>query len=361
MADDQTSAWLRLSLTPGLTGSALRKLLSAMRTPAAILASSRSALLQCVDAELADAVVRGPSPHDYEAALAWGEQPGQHLLVPDGPHYPELLRETPDPPPVLYAAGHIELLRNQLCIAIVGSRNATAQGMRNAERFATAISEAGCCVVSGLALGIDAAAHRGGLAARGSSIAVLGNGIDVVYPRRNATLFEELKSNGLVLSEFPLGSSPLAANFPRRNRVIGGISRGCLVVEAAIPSGSLITARIAAELGREVFAIPGSIHSPLSKGCHYLIKQGAKLVESAQDVLEEFNFDFVARNETSNEPSMDTQSNDVLNALGHDPCTLEALLERTQLSTDRLLSILVQLEIAGHVSTLPGGHYQRVI
>ena len=362
MEDGQASvvAWLRLSLTPGLTGATLRRLLDALHSPVAILGSSRSALAQLVDPALADALLRGPAESAYEAALAWGRGVGQSILAPDGTHYPELLRHTADPPPVLYAAGRLELLEN-LAIAVVGSRNATAQGMRNAEQFARAMSDAGCCIVSGLALGIDAAAHRGGLAGRGSSIAVLGNGIDVTYPQRNAALFAELKSRGLVLSEFPLGTAPLAANFPRRNRLISGISRGCLVVEAAVPSGSLISARIAAELGREVFAIPGSIHSPLSKGCHYLIKQGAKLVESAQDVLEEFNIERTAHREERIEAGVSAECIAVLDALGHDPCSVEALLERTAFPIDRLLAALAQLEIAGHVSAVPGGLYQRIV
>ena len=362
MENSQASvaAWLRLSLTPGLTGTALRRLLGAMQTPAAILSSSRSALSQLVDPALADALLRDPVASQYEAALAWGREPMQEIIVPDQPHYPELLHHTADPPPVLYAAGRLELLA-RTSIAVVGSRNATAQGMRNAEHFARAMSDAGCCIVSGLALGIDAAAHRGGLAGTGSSIAVLGNGIDITYPRRNAALFAELKSHGLVLSEFALGTAPLAANFPRRNRLISGISRGCLVVEAAIPSGSLITARIAAELGREVFAIPGSIHSPLSKGCHYLIKQGAKLVESAQDVLEELNIDAPVRREEPRTAGTSADCVAVLRALGHDPCTIDALIERTNLSIDLLLAALTQLEIDGHVSVTAAGYYQRVV
>jgi DNA processing protein len=352
-------AWLRLSLIPGLTGVALRRLIDALGSPEAILESPRSALLPLVEPALVDAIICGPSPSRLDAALSWATVPQQTILVPDDRRYPALLRESADPPPVLYAAGHTELLQLP-AIAVVGSRNATAQGMRNAEDFARAFSEAGCCVVSGLALGIDAAAHRGGLSGCGSSIAVLGNGIDVLYPRRNATLSAELMAHGLVLSEFALGTAPLPANFPRRNRVIGGISRGCLVVEAAIPSGSLITARIAADLGRDVFAIPGSIHSPLAKGCHHLIKQGAKLVECAQDVLEELNIDAktpVPRRELVNH---DPQAAHILDVLGHDPCSIDLLLARTGLSIDQLLSALTELEIRGHVSILADGRYQRI-
>ncbi len=352
-------AWLRLSLVPGLTGVALRRLIEELGSPAAVLETPRSALISLVDPVLADAIARGPSPAQLDAALSWASVPQQVILVPDDQRYPALLRESADPPPVLYAAGRTELLQLP-AIAVVGSRNATAQGMRNAEAFAQAFAQAGCCVVSGLALGIDAAAHRGGLSGCGSSIAVLGNGIDLVYPRRNAPLSADLMSQGLVLSEFALGTPPLATNFPRRNRLISGISRGCLVVEAAIPSGSLITARIAADLGRDVFAIPGSIHSPLAKGCHHLIKQGAKLVECAQDVLEELNIDAKTSAPQRVLADHDPQADQILDALGHDPCSVDLLLARTGLSVDRLLAALMQLEIRGRVSTLAGGRYQRI-
>jgi len=353
------NAWLRLSLIPGLTGVALRSLIDALGSPVAILECPRSALLRLVDPVLADAITRGPSPAHLDAALSWASGPQQAILVPDDRRYPVLLRESADPPPALYAAGRTELLQLP-AIAVVGSRNATAQGMRNAESFARAFSEAGCCVVSGLALGIDAAAHRGGLSGCGASIAVLGNGIDVLYPRRNATLSTDLMSHGLVLSEFALGTAPLAANFPRRNRIISGLSRGCLVVEAAIPSGSLITARIAADLGRDVFAIPGSIHSPLAKGCHHLIKQGAKLVECAQDVLEELNIDAKTPAPQGVPADQDPQATRILDALGHDPCSVDLLLARTGLSIQQLLAALMELEIRGHVSALAGGQYQRI-
>ncbi len=354
-----TCAWLRLSLVRGLTGVTLRRLIDALGSPAAVLDCPYSALLHLVDPALADAIVRGPSTAQLDAALSWASLPQRAILVPDDPRYPALLRESADPPPVLYAIGRTELMQRPT-IAVVGSRNATAQGMRNAEAFARAFSEAGCCVVSGLALGIDAAAHRGGLASVGSSLAILGNGIDVISPRRNATLSAELMSKGLVLSEFPLNTPPLPANFPRRNRVISAIAQGCLVVEAALPSGSLITARIAADLGRDVFAIPGSIHSPLAKGCHHLIKQGAKLVESAQDVLEEMNIDSKAHAPHRELVDHDPQTTRILDALGHDPCNMESLLARTGLSVDQLLAALTELEIRGLVSTLGGGRYQRL-
>jgi DNA processing protein len=239
---------------------------------------------------------------------------------------------------------------------VVGSRNATPQGLKTAQSFARAFSEVGLVIVSGLAIGVDSAAHRGGLEGRGSTVAVLGTGIDIVYPRRNEPLAEEILLRGALVSEFPLGTPPNAGNFPRRNRLISGLARGCLVVEAALDSGSLITARLAAEQGREVLAIPGSIHSPLSRGCHALIKQGAKLVESAQDVLEELGAP-VAPETRSPEPS---EGHDLLDKMGFDPCDIDGLIARSGLTAEIVSSILLQLELEGKVAGLPGGLYQRV-
>jgi len=244
-------------------------------------------------------------------------------------------------------------------LAIVGSRNASAQGESNAGHFARALSDAGLTIVSGLALGIDAAAHRGGLAGAGSTIAVLGTGVDVVYPNRNAELAAEIARRGLLISEFALGTPAIAHNFPRRNRLISGLARGCLIVEAAIASGSLITARCAADQGRDVFAIPGSIHSPLAKGCHALIKSGAKLVESADDVLAELaGFQPTARATTlAAAPSGDTG---LLAVMGHDPVDVDSLCERAGLSPEEVTSQLLRLELDGRVTALPGGLYQRL-
>ena len=269
--------------------------------------------------------------------------------------YPRLLLECPDPPNLLYLRGNPGLLAGP-ALAIVGSRNATAQGVRNAENFARAFSKSGLTIVSGLALGVDAAAHRGGLDGAGSTVAVLGTGIDVVYPARNAPLFEEIANKGLLVSECPLGTPAVAHNFPRRNRIISGISRGCLVIEAALGSGSLITARLAAEQGREVFALPGSIHSPLAKGCHALIKQGAKLVDDANDVLSELG-------EWRLDPATavsDTPARGLLALMGHDPVDVDTLCARAGASPDKVISELLGLELDGHVTVLPGGRYQRL-
>jgi DNA processing protein len=271
--------------------------------------------------------------------------------------YPRQLLEIADPPPLLYGRGRRELL-GSTGIAVVGSRNATPQGLQNAEAFGEALSKAGLCVISGLALGIDAAAHRGGLRGSGSSIAVVGTGLDLVYPAKNKALAVDLAEKGLILSEFSLGTPALAGNFPRRNRIISGLSKGCLVVEAALASGSLITARLAGEHGREVFAIPGSIHSPFSKGCHQLIKQGAKLVESAQDILEELGT-FPLPAPSASEPT-EGATDPLLAALGFDPVGFDALVELTGVTADLLSAKLVEWEIAGVVAPLPGGKYQRL-
>jgi DNA processing protein len=295
-----------------------------------------------------------------ERALRWAEEPSHAVITLADAVYPRLLLEIPDPPPLLYAAGRLELLAWP-ALAVVGSRNASAQGVRDAEQFAKAFSEAGLTIVSGLALGIDAAAHRGGLAGKGSTIAVLGTGIDVVYPRQNAALAARIAEAGLLLSEFPLGAPGAADHFPRRNRLISGLAQGCLVIEAALASGSLITARTAGDQGREVFALPGSIHSPLSKGCHALIKQGAKLVESAEDVLSELGaFRRTASATTRAAALQDADGGALLLHMGYDPVDLDSLCARAGLPVEQVSAELLRLELAGHVAALPGGRYQRL-
>jgi DNA processing protein len=258
---------------------------------------------------------------------------------------------------MLYVKGRVELL-NATSIAIVGSRNATPQGEENAEAFAEVFSQAGITVISGLALGIDAAAHRGGLRGNASTIAVVGTGLDTVYPARNKTLAHQIARHGALVSEFPLATPPNRENFPRRNRIISGFANGVLVVEAALSSGSLITARLAAEQGRDVFAIPGSIHSPFSKGCHSLIKQGAKLVESAQDVLEELKF--ASAPVATGAEDDDQPVNPLLQHMGYDPVSLDALAARAKLPAEKISQTLLELELSGEVNSLPGGLYQRL-
>jgi DNA processing protein len=349
-------AWLRLSLAPGVGNATLIRLLTAFGSPEAVLTSGRSALSPHLSPAQCDALLSAPDAAQLDAALEWLAQPGNSLLTLADADYPKSLLEIADPPAVLYCKGRRSLL-NEPGLGIVGSRNATPQGVRDAEAFAHALSDAGFAIVSGLALGIDAAAHRGGLAGAGSSVAVIGTGIDRVYPARNKALAHRLAEAGLIVSEFPLGTPPLPGHFPRRNRLISGLSRGVLVVEAAPDSGSLITARVAAEQGREVFAIPGSIHAPLARGCHALIKQGAKLVESAADILDE-----LAWPQRLAAPALpESRPDPVLDALDGAPASLDALAQRTGLTLDALSAKLLTLELDGRIASLPGGRYQKIL
>jgi DNA processing protein len=358
--DAELQYWLRLALAPGIGGAARRQLLKSFGLPAAIFAAEPGALRAVVGASVAERLLGHDSRSAFDEAIAWAAQPGNSIVTLADSAYPQALLKTADPPLLLYAKGRLELL-NRPALAIVGSRNATRQGETTAEHFAQALSAAGLTVVSGMALGIDAAAHRGALGERGSTIAVVGTGADRIYPSRNEELARQIAGQGVLISEFPLGMPAMANNFPRRNRLIAGLGRGCLVVEAAERSGSLITARLAAEAGLEVFAVPGSIHSPLSKGCHRLIKQGAKLVERAEDVLEELRWEAVVAAVPATAAPADPEAAQLLTALGYDPCNLDTLAARTGLAADRLLAMLLPLELDGHVAQLPGGRYQRVV
>lgn len=358
--DPGLASWLQLTLTPGLGAAAIRGLLAQFGLPENIFAAPRGQLERVAGPAAAGLLQPDATAAAVENALRWAEIPGHAVVTLADAVYPKYLLEIADPPPLLYATGRLELLARP-ALAIVGSRNATAQGMRNAEQFAAAFSAAGLTIVSGLAMGIDAAAHAGGLAAEGSTIAVLGTGVDVTYPRQNAALAARIAESGLLLSEFALGSAGAAHHFPRRNRLISGLSQGCLVVEAALASGSLITARAAAEQGREVFAIPGSIHSPLSKGCHALIKQGAKLVESAEDVLAELTgFRRTAAASTRQSPAMRDDEDPLLVHMGFDPVDVDSICARSGLTVERVCADLLRLELGGRVAALPGGRYQRL-
>jgi len=350
------AAWLRLTLIPGIGGETQRKLLAAFGLPEAVFSASRLAA-RSVIGERAELLFDFDPSEAVDRSLAWASQPGQHILTLADAAYPHALLEIADPPSVLYVRGNAALLQ-QRGLAMVGSRNATPQGVQTAESFAKALAGKGLSIISGLALGIDAAAHRGALAAGGDTIAVIGTGTDRLYPARNKELAMAIADHGAIVSEFPLGTPAIASNFPRRNRIISGLSCGVLVVEAAPESGSLITARLAGEQGREVFAIPGSIHSPVARGCHKLIKQGAKLVETAMDVLEELGN--IAEPAALTLPAAAPEENALLAALGHDPCSLDDLVERSRLSIEHLLTELLTLELAGLVATLPGNRYQRL-
>ncbi len=354
------SSWIALSLIPGVGNETFRRLLTVFGEPEKIYAAGFASLSRVVKPTIARLICDGPDRGAIEPTLDWLADPANHLVTLADQDYPPLLLQTADPPPVFYLKGRRELLGANF-LAIVGSRNASSQGIANAEAFAYSLSNCGFCIVSGMAAGIDAAAHRGGLNAASSSLAVVGTGLDSVYPARNHGLAHELAKNGALISEFPLGTPALAPNFPRRNRIISGLSLGCLVVEAALKSGSLITARMAAEQGREVFAIPGSIHSPLSKGCHALIKQGVKLVESAEDVLAELNW------ASKSDPcSVATASSSLetyqplLEIMGFDPVDIDSLVSRSGLTSNSVCSMLLHMELDGCIASLPGGMYQRL-
>ena len=351
-------AWLRLGLIPRLGPVAFRKLLSRFGSPENVLGANSAAIAEVIGPDLTAAVAAGPDSGLLAACLEWATDDNNRLLTLADDDYPRTLLEISDPPPLLYLKGRCDLLQGE-AIAIVGSRSATPQGVSNAEAFARELSGNGFCIVSGLALGIDAAAHNGGLQADASSIAVVATGLDTVYPARNRSLAHQLSQRGLLVSEFPLGTRPLAGNFPRRNRLISGLSRGVLVVEAAIKSGSLITARYAVEQGREVFAIPGSVHSPVSKGCHALIKQGAKLVETATDILEEFG-----RTSTKDIAATTTTAArkhpDLLRAIGFDPVDLDTICARSGLTAEKASAMLLELELEGTVVRLSGGRFQQI-
>jgi DNA processing protein len=347
--------WLRFTLVPGVGGATQRTLLKQFGSPGAALRAPPSALSTLLGGKAATAWRAGADADEIQRVLGWLDEPGNHLLTLADTAYPAALLETADPPTVLYLKGRVERL-SMPGLAIVGSRNATPQGLSTAREFARALGAAGLTIVSGLALGIDTAAHEGGLASPGNTIAVVGTGLDIVYPARNRDLAHRIAENGAIVSEFPIGTRAIPSNFPRRNRLISGLSRGVLVVEAAIRSGSLSTARFAGEQGREVLAIPGSIHSPLSRGCHALIKQGAKLVESAADVLEELRITSPVVETVDSERDDDP----LLAALGHDPCDFDTLSQRTGLPTASLQTRLAELELEGRIACLPGGRFQRL-
>ncbi len=400
-ADPDLAAWLRLCLTPGIGDATIRKLLGACGLPAQVFAAPHATLVQTAGegnaARLRAALNDEAINAAVAAALRWQESEENHIVTLADADYPRALLDAPDPPPLLYLKGQRALLARR-AIAIVGSRNATAQGIANAESFAAALSRAGLCIVSGQALGIDTAAHLGGLAGAGSTIAVIGTGADIVYPARNRDLAHRIAATGLIVSEFPLGTAANAANFPRRNRIISGLSEGVLVIEAALRSGSLITARLAGEQGRDVFALPGSIHSPLAKGCHQLIKQGAKLVDSVEDILDELGMRDAAAAGAALAPAgasgadiagktamrgaavtagaaatagapdatrsagtaTETPHATLLDALGHDPVAVHSLGARTGLDAGALTAQLLELELDGHIAQLPGGLVQRI-
>jgi len=352
--------WLRLVSTPDVGLISAHKLLLDFSTPSAIFAAAEAgdARLDWMRAAQRRAL-RSPPPdfaQTLEQVLTWSESPGNAVLTADHPAWPEALRHIPKAPLLLYVRGRLELLARP-ALAMVGSRNASAQGVATASRMAQAVADADVTVVSGLALGIDAASHTGALRGPGGTIAVIGTGADLSYPVRNRALTQQIAEQGCIVSEFGLGTPPTPDNFPRRNRIIAGLAKGVLVVEAAAKSGSLITARLAAAYGREVYAIPGSIHATLSKGCHTLIKEGARLVEKVEEVLEDFNAQ--APNYARAQPD-DSFVDRVLEAMGEHPAGAEQLAILLKEEAAELQGQLLALELAGLVERLPGGMFQRL-
>lgn len=377
--------WLRLGLAKGVGPASQRMLLAAFGLPEQLFATDRTAIAAVVGTALAEQVLAEPDPAVIAKTLAWAERAGNHVLTLADADYPQSLLQIPDPPVLLFATGMLEVLQMP-ALAIVGARSATPLGIATAEAFARSLGEAGLAIVSGMALGIDTAAHQGALAGGAPTIAVIGTGADRVYPARNRELAHAISAQGVILSEFPLGTPPLPHNFPKRNRLIAGLSKGVLIVEAAVGSGSLITARLASECGREVFAIPGSIHSPLARGCHRLIREGAKLVETAADVIEELGGvvpvlslgsaqasrpSSAARRSTRPRagatPATATvaaglgeAAANLLATIGNDPVDIDTIASRSGLTLDALYAILLPLELDGHVARLPGGRFQRL-
>lgn len=362
-AHEDVALWVALNQIPGLGNTSVCQLLTKFGSPEAIFSAPIRELREIVSDEFAQKISNGADFAAIQPTLDWLKKDNAHVVTLADEHYPQKLLEISNPPAILYAIGHLKWL-NHPSIAMVGSRSATPQGEKNAEDFAQSLCDQGVCVVSGMALGIDGAAHRGALKSNGTTIAVVGTGLDIVYPSRHRDLAHKIAERGLILSEFPLGTPSKAQNFPRRNRLISGLSLGCLVVEANMDSGSLITARLAAEQGREVFAIPGSIHSPVSKGCHQLIKQGAKLVESTADIFEEIKFNvqnispFGSLAQTGH---MGLETNAVLTSMGFDPMNFDTLLSHTGLTSEALSSMLMVLELEGKITSMAGGKYQRLI
>lgn len=363
---DDLSLWLRLWHTPGLGSASSARLLEHFLSIQNIFCASRSALLNAgLSAVVADALLANRQTDTVQAAMDWQVMAGNHILAIDNAQYPELLKNSPVAPALLFVKGQLDIL-GEPQLAMVGSRNPSQGGQDTAFQFARHLSSSGVLVTSGLALGIDAESHRGALAANAPTIAVVATGLDRVYPARHKALAEEiLAKGGAIVSEFPLGTSPKAEHFPQRNRIIAGLSLGALVVEAAVRSGSLITARQAREAGREVFAIPGSIHNPMSKGCHALIKQGAKLVEAAEDILEELAPQL--ENAISS-PGVQADSSKVvtnsdhdvlLEAMGFDPVTIDQLGQKSGFKASEIASMLLILELEGRVCSESGGRFQR--
>ena len=374
MNEQELNARLALNRIPGIGADIFTRLIKQFGSATAVFNAGRSQLerIPGLGNDRLDRLAAGPDATGAEQDLEWLGSADHHVLFIDDKVYPDLLSQIASPPPVLFLKGRTELLYAPQ-LAIVGSRNPTPAGIENARAFAEHLSRTGFTITSGLALGIDGAAHEGALGGQGSTIAVTGTGLDRIYPAQHRQLAHRIAGEGLVVSEFPVGASPQKNNFPRRNRIISGLSLGCLVVEATRKSGSLITAKYALEQGREVYAIPGSIHSPLARGCHWLIRQGAKLVETANDIIDELppialmpgdaDGDNVRQEHqariTVDYSDLSEDERKLMDALGHDPASIDTLVARTGWEVDRVTVVLMDLELESRLNSLPGGLYMR--
>ncbi len=372
---EELENWIRLWRVSGVGSKYFQKLLESFDTPTDVFNASSSSLKQAgISQNLADAIIDAKGSDSVAPDLEWLNAADNHYIVTiNCPEYPSLLKQTDSAPPLLYVHGDLSII-NDPQLAIVGSRNPTQSGMTSAYDFAKYLGQTGLCITSGLALGIDGSAHQGALDAGAPTIAIIATGIDRVYPAKHRNLAHQIVKNGAIISEFPIGTQPRSGNFPRRNRIISGLAHGTLVVEAALKSGSLITARLASEQGREVFAIPGSIHNPLAKGCHLLIRQGAKLVENAQDILEEMSavIDLSQINQVTMtasheeaETSVNTESVDpdhqvLLDKMGYDPISIDNLVASTGFKPESIAAMLLILELQNQVSSNGGGTYTRI-
>ena len=366
---DTLSSWLTLYHAPGVGAVTFNQLLERRISPNELLQTGAEQLRKLGLKQASIDALRHPNEEAVAHDLEWHSKPGNRIMCSQDPDYPVLLRQIPAPPPLLYVHGDTSIL-GEPQLAMVGSRNPSASGQRTATEFAQHLSTAGLIITSGLALGIDAASHQGALDTGSPTIAVMGTGLDRVYPARNRDLARQIAEQGALVSEFPVGTPPLAENFPRRNRIISGLSLGTLVVEAALRSGSLISARNAGEQGREVFAIPGSIHNPLARGCHHLIRQGAKLVETAQDVIDELGIladtcnSLSQPDERDETPGhtreLDAEYTQLLDTIGFESTSIDNLVTRSGLTPAEVSSMLLQLEMSGYIASNPGGLYNRL-
>jgi DNA processing protein len=348
--------WLALNRLYNLSPSDIEKICRSIDNAENLLRSSRNSLLRNGFSEKLIEQIQEIDWDDVEEEIKWAEHPQHHIITLIDENYPKLLQEISDPPLVLFVKGDPELLQ-QPQLAMVGSRNPTPLGRETAFHFADFLAQSGLVITSGLALGIDGASHQGALKT-GKTIAVLGTGLGQIYPLRHQKLAEQVAQSGAIISEFPLHTAPESKNFPRRNRLISGLSLGVLVIEAALRSGSLITARLAGTQGREIFAIPGSTHNPLAKGCHKLIKDGAKLVETAEDILSELQIPKTFKNKTTKttKPKLDPEYKKLLSCIGHEPTAIDTLISRTNFSAQNISSMLLIMELEGHVKSVAGGY-----